>query len=88
MRLVDELARKLSSGHQTGPILLDFSKAFDKVSHTKLFYKLHQHGLTSYTLNWIKAFSVGSYTVCGTRRGNISYFGHIRGSLRTELVCC
>ena len=46
IQLIDELARSLSSGRQTDLILLDFSKAFDKVSHTKLPIKLHQHGIT------------------------------------------
>lgn len=31
--LVDELARNIQNGTQTDLILLDFSKAFDKVSH-------------------------------------------------------
>ena len=59
IQLVDELASNLSPGHQTNLIRLDFSKAFDKVSHTKLLYKLHQHGVTSYTLILIKAFLLG-----------------------------
>ena len=46
IQLVDKLARNLSSGHQTDLILLDFSKAFDKISPTKLLYKIHQHGVT------------------------------------------
>ena len=37
-------------------ILLDFSKAFDKVSHSKLFMKLHTYGIRGSTLSWIKAF--------------------------------
>ena len=49
----------LSQGHQTDLILLDFSKAFDKVSHTKLLFKLHQHGITQNNLSWIKAFLLG-----------------------------
>ena len=51
IQLVDEIARNLSSGHQTDLILLDFSKAFDKVCHTKLLYKLHQHGLNPETIS-------------------------------------
>ena len=39
IQLIDELARGLSSGRQTDLILLDFSKAFDKVNHTKLFFQ-------------------------------------------------
>ena len=57
--MVGELARNLSSGQQTDLILLDLSKAFDKVNNTKLLFKLHQDGVTSYTLNWIKAFQLG-----------------------------
>ena len=54
--LIGELARGLSSGHQTDLILLDLGKAFDKVSHTKLLFRLHQHGITRNNLCWIKAF--------------------------------
>ena len=37
----------------------DFSKAFDKVSHEKLIYKLHGYGIRDNTLTWIKAFLNG-----------------------------
>ena len=39
---------------QTDLILLDFSKAFDKVSHEKLVLKLH--GLRGPALKWVKGF--------------------------------
>ena len=54
--LVEDLARNLSAGKQTDLILLDFSKAFDKVNHSKLLWKLHQDGIRGNTLNWIRAF--------------------------------
>ncbi len=44
------------NGLQTDLILLDFSKAFDKVSHNKLLHKLHQYGVRKQTLAWIGAF--------------------------------
>ena len=50
--LVDDLARNLSAGKQTDLVLLDFSKAFDKVNHSKL----HQYGIRGNALNWIPAF--------------------------------
>ena len=37
--LVEDLARNISSGRQTDWLLLDFSKAFDKVNHSKLLWK-------------------------------------------------
>ena len=40
---------------QTDLILLDFSKAFDKVNHSKLI-QLHAYGVRSPTLRWIQAF--------------------------------
>ena len=46
----------MQSGKQTDLILLDFSKAFDKVAHGKLLLKLHFHGIRGNTLNWIKDF--------------------------------
>ena len=54
--LVDELAKNMQAKKQTDLILLDFSKAFDKVAHEKLLLKLHFYGIRGNTLNWIKDF--------------------------------
>ena len=54
--LVEDLARNAGFGKQTDLILLDFSKAFDKVDHSKLIWKLHNYGLQSNVLGWIRAF--------------------------------
>ena len=43
-------------GKQTDLILLDFSKASDKVYHSKLIWKLHNYGIRSNVLSWIRAF--------------------------------
>ena len=43
-------------GKQTDLILVDFSKAFDKVSHSKLIWKLHKYGIRGNVLGWIRAF--------------------------------
>ena len=59
IQLVEELARNTSQGRQTDLILLDFSKAFDRVNHMKLLHKFHQHGVRGNTLSWIKAFLTG-----------------------------
>ena len=41
---------------QTDVVLLNFSKAFDKVSHRHLSTKLHYYGIRGSTLSWINAF--------------------------------
>ena len=59
LQLVEDLGRQLLKGNQTNLVLLDFSKAFDKVNHLKLLFKLSQHGVKGNTLNWIRAFLLG-----------------------------
>ena len=38
IQLVDDLGRQFTQGHQVDLVLLDFSKAFNKVNHLKLLY--------------------------------------------------
>ena len=57
--LIEDLASNLQAGRQTDLILLDFSKAFDKVTHEKLLHKLHQYGVRGNILNWIRGFLDG-----------------------------
>jgi len=54
-----DLARGLDDKSQIDAILLDFSKAFDKVPHRRLLYKLDQYGVRGQTLTWISAFFSG-----------------------------
>ena len=56
---INNLAESLSNNGQTDAILLDFSKAFDKVSHQHLYQKLHQYGIWGNTLEWLKNFLTG-----------------------------
>ena len=43
--LVEDITRSLIEGKQTDLILLDFSKAFEKVNHLNLLYELQMHGI-------------------------------------------
>ena len=54
--LVQDLARNVSKGKQTDLILLDFSKAFDKVNHFKLLWNLREYGIRGHVLAGIRAF--------------------------------
>ena len=51
-----DIATGLKDGKQIDAVLLDFSKAFDKVSHTRLSYKLYYYGIRGPILAWIEDF--------------------------------
>ncbi|KAK7088259.1 hypothetical protein V1264_022195 [Littorina saxatilis] len=56
---VHDIAKNLASEDQVDAILLDFSKAFDKVPHQRLFHKLDHYGVRNNTLKWICSFLTG-----------------------------
>ena len=51
-----DLAKAIDRGLQTDIGILDFSKAFDKVSHSKLLHKLEYYGIRGNILDWIRSF--------------------------------
>ena len=51
-----EVYDNLENGNQTDIIVMDFSKAFDKVDHNKPIYKLSALGIHPLTTRWIKSF--------------------------------
>ena len=53
LTLVHELSDNLDSKKQVDMAVLDFSKAFDKVSHKHLPIKLAYYGISGSTLAWI-----------------------------------
>ena len=53
--VIQDLA-SVGSSCQTDAIMLDFSKAFDKVPHKCLLYKLGCYGITGQTLAWFNNF--------------------------------
>ena len=56
VEFVHDISKNMVSGTQTDVIVMDFSKAFDKVSHKKLSQKLHHYGIVGKTHSWINAF--------------------------------
>ena len=46
----------MQNGGQTDVLIMDFSKAFDKVGHQRLIKKLDYYGVRSKTRDWIQAF--------------------------------
>ena len=56
LMLIDDLFKSVYKEKQTDLILLDFSNAFDKVSHETLALKLHDYGIRRPALKWVKGF--------------------------------
>lgn len=53
---IHDLVDGLRNKQQIDAILLDFSKAFDKVPHRRLLLKLHNYGIRDNILTWISQF--------------------------------
>ena len=53
---MDETSEELERGNQEDIIVLDFEKAFDKVSHTLLVHKLCRYGIRGRLNAWIDSF--------------------------------
>ena len=69
---MDNLAQILNStSGQADAILLDFSKAFDKVPHYRLCEKLAFYGIRGPLLNWIRSF-LTNRTQCVVLNGQYS----------------
>ena len=51
-----EIFDNLENYKETDLIIMDFSKAFDKVDHNLLIYKLFNLGVNNSTVSWIKSF--------------------------------
>ena len=56
---IQDLASSLEDGEQIDAVLLDFSKAFDKVPHQRLLLKLQHYGIRGHLLSWIESFLTG-----------------------------
>ena len=53
---IHDLAKGLDNKQQIDAVLLDFSKAFDRVPHERLLRKLAFYGVQGNLLSWIRAF--------------------------------
>ena len=54
--LVDDISHSRDKGRQVDMLVMDFAKAFDKVSHSLLIHKLQHYGISGNINNWIKNF--------------------------------
>ena len=54
LEFLENATSEVDSGNPVDLVYLDFSKAFDKVSHVRLVKKLRAHGIGGAVLEWIK----------------------------------
>lgn len=54
--LLDNWTKALDNGGQIDIIYTDFEKAFDRVPHKRLIYKLKSYGMSDKLVTWIEAF--------------------------------
>ena len=55
----DLVTHLVDEGKAVDTVYLDFSKAFDTVSHSILLHKLAARGLDRYTLGWVRNWLKG-----------------------------
>jgi len=53
---LEEITSLIDDGNSVDQIYLDFQKAFDKVPHQKLLFKLEKAGISGGLLTWIESF--------------------------------
>ena len=56
IQFVQDISDTLNESGQTDIIVMDFSKAFDKVDHKRLLLKLHCFGINKDVISWIRSF--------------------------------
>ena len=56
VQTIHDLALALDNRKQTDVVIMDSSKAFDKVAHNRLLLKLSHYGIRGNTYNWISSF--------------------------------
>ena len=55
IEFIDDVTQNLDDGKQTDVLIMDFSKAFDKVSHNLLIHKLKHYDIRGKANNWIES---------------------------------
>jgi hypothetical protein len=59
LEFADDIFKSLRDNSQSDVVIMDFSKAFDKVSHSHLLHKLQRYGATDTFCGWTRSFLSG-----------------------------
>ena len=71
LEFVDDVSKNIEKSTQTDILIMDFSKAFDKVSHNLLIHKLNYYGIQGKTNRWINSFFKIPHSSCCSRGGDL-----------------
>ena len=56
LKLTDNILKYVDKNDNVDVITVDYSKAFDKITHDKLLYKLNCYGISGKELLWVENF--------------------------------
>ena len=56
LKLMDIWSEAVDNGYEVDVLYTDFEKAFDKVNHKKLLYKLNKYGVNDSVVKWIEDY--------------------------------
>ena len=59
IEFIHDIAFNMQAGVRNDVVVMDFARAFDKVAHNRLLYKLSAYGVKGNTLGWICSFLSG-----------------------------
>ena len=77
---IDDVVNATHNGQQSDVVVMDFSKAFDKVSHHLLVDKLSRYGIQGHTNRWIKNW-LSDRTQTVVLEGERSYTARVRSGV-------
>lgn len=56
LETTDKVTESYNNGHKTLVVYQNFQKAFDKVCHESLLYKMERYGFNRKTINWTRSY--------------------------------
>ena len=90
INLTDKIYKGLNNEEEIAIVFLDLSKAFDRVCHKKLLYKLKRIGIRGTLLQWLESYLSGrsqSVVYAGKTSENLDIFASLpQGSILSPLL--